>query len=266
MEQFYPSTLMNNTRIFTELTSLMQRAPVLRNTALTDETRLPAKIRISELQAVCARLALVASAKTIERILELLDSPTATFDNLTEQLTDLRSRLEDELKGRLFFYVQDATHYIKPLEGFEKVIECFKSTEFDIAFDIEEAAKCLALRRSTACVFHLMRVLEVGLYKLADHLQIHNLQENWQNAIDQIASAIDDINKRGPGKNATEQAKDEWKNRKQLYSDIATHFIYIKEAWRNRTAHAGHTYTEEKAKQIFDNVRDFMCELVNIIG
>ena len=36
--------------------------------------------------------------------------------------------------------------------------------------DIDEAGKCLALGRGTACVMHLMRVLEVGLAALASAL------------------------------------------------------------------------------------------------
>ena len=46
------------------------------------------------------------------------------------------------------------------------------------------AGKCLALNRETAGVFHLMRVLQIGLYALADDLHVQNLRENWQNAIE----------------------------------------------------------------------------------
>ena len=38
--------------------------------------------------------------------------------------------------------------------------------------DIDEAGKCLALDRGTACVFHLMRILEIGLQLLAAKLGI----------------------------------------------------------------------------------------------
>ncbi len=39
------------------------------------------------------------------------------------------------------------------------------------SYDIEEATKCLALERGTACVFHLMRVMEICLRVVAKSLQ-----------------------------------------------------------------------------------------------
>jgi hypothetical protein len=49
----------------------------------------------------------------------------------------------------------------------EDVSDQFPST----ILDIEEAGKCLAMSRNTSCVFHLMRVMEVGLRTLAATLK-----------------------------------------------------------------------------------------------
>ena len=67
---------------------------------------------------------------------------------------------------------------------------------------------------------------------------------NWQNAINQIEKAISGLPK-----------TDE---RRASYADAATHFMHVKDAWRNRTMHIGPIYTEEKAQRIFDNAKDFM--------
>jgi len=55
-------------------------------------------------------------------------------------------------------------------------------------FDMAEAGKCLALDRSTASVFHLMRVTEYGLNGVSVFLKIKDpLGPNW----DQIIKSID---------------------------------------------------------------------------
>ena len=61
--------------------------------------------------------------------------------------------------------------------------------EFDLkfsdtgVFELDEAAKCLALGRSTAAVFHLMRAMEVGIRSVARCLGIPDplkpAERNW---------------------------------------------------------------------------------------
>jgi hypothetical protein len=43
--------------------------------------------------------------------------------------------------------------------------------------DIAEAGKCLGLRRPTAAVFHLMRIMEVGVQKFGDKLGVMLTEE-----------------------------------------------------------------------------------------
>ena len=46
--------------------------------------------------------------------------------------------------------------------------------------DIEEAGKCFALGRFTACVFHLMRVVEAGLAAISRSLNIVKHSPTWE--------------------------------------------------------------------------------------
>src|SRR5258708_19689687 len=47
--------------------------------------------------------------------------------------------------------------------------------------DIEEAGKCLAFDRNAACIFHLMRVMEVGLKALGQRLDINTAYKpGWE--------------------------------------------------------------------------------------
>src|SRR5439155_6631659 len=55
---------------------------------------------------------------------------------------------------------------MKPALFGEQVTTAFPS----VAFDVEEAGNCYAFARPTACVFHLMRVMETGLKALGRSL------------------------------------------------------------------------------------------------
>ncbi len=87
--------------------------------------------------------------------------------NLVErQVGELVSRFEDELKSHHFFYIPQGrfAHYMQPVAFGVEV-----TTKFPTASaDIEEAGNCYAVGRNTACVFHLMRVMEIGIRALAD--------------------------------------------------------------------------------------------------
>jgi hypothetical protein len=122
-------------------------------------------------------------------------------------------------------------------------------------FDILEAAKCLSLERYTASVFHLMRVLEIGLRAFAARFGIQADHSNWHPVIDEIQKAIRDM---GTGQNTRPE---DWRDQKEFFSQAASHFMLFKDAWRNYTAQARGKYTEEEAVRIFDNTRGFMQKL-----
>lgn len=77
--------------------------------------------------------------------------------------------------------------------------------------------------------------------------------ENWKNIIDQIEKEIrkQESQPKSPAKTAE----------LQFCSECATHFFYIKEAWRNHVSHSRATYDEEQASRIVDHVRNFMAAL-----
>jgi hypothetical protein len=64
-----------------------------------------------------------------------------------------------------------------------------------VTFEIDEAAKCFALGRSTASVFHLMRVMEVGIRAVARCLSIPDptraAERNWGSILRQIKADLD---------------------------------------------------------------------------
>jgi hypothetical protein len=117
-------------------------------------------------------------------------------------------------------------------------------------YDIEEASKCRGLERWTACVMHCCRALEPALQALENAVPVEVPKEQWGDRINQIESAIKKMTK------ATHT-----KEEVQWFSDAATQFHFMKNAWRNYAQHLKHTYDEERASAIYDAVRTFMRHL-----
>ena len=120
--------------------------------------------------------------------------------------------------------------------------------------DIASAARCLAMDEWTACIFHSMRVIELGLRRVAIALDVPMAAsadyESWGGLIDQIEKAIKDIGQEPRGAEKT--------YRLRFYSAIGMEMRYFKDAWRNHVSHSRVTYDELQARTVFAHVRDFM--------
>jgi hypothetical protein len=147
--------------------------------------------------------------------------------------------------GRMAYYGQDF------LFGAD-VANSFPSA----SFDIKEAGNCLALSRATACVFHLMRVLEILLGVLGKKFGVSMSHTNWAPAIDQIESKIREMHKDPAWK-----VLSDCKEQQEFFAQAASHFGILKDAWRNYTMHSRGKYTEEEAEQIMSNTRAFTKKL-----
>ena len=134
----------------------------------------------------CDMLPLPAVKAQVERINKAVED-AHTHEQLIALVADLRLRLQDELKSQMFFHVrpEDVALYEGPSLFGEEVATIF----IEAADDIEAAGKCLALRQGTASVFHLMRVLEAGLKRLAKKLKIP-YAPSWEAYLRQINAKI----------------------------------------------------------------------------
>jgi hypothetical protein len=119
--------------------------------------------------------------------------------------------------------------------------------------DIRSAGSCYAADRNTACVMHLMRVLELGLNALAERLSVKFGRREWENVINDIEAAIAKIN--GP------YAGLDWREQQRFYAEAAKDFRYFKNAWRNHAMHAREHYDAGDARMILDHVKAFMVHL-----
>jgi len=223
---------------------------------VNDKTAQRAVEWVSSVVRICDRLGAPISASTARDIVGRLEgNEKPSFNWLKHQMGSLKELIRKELREKLFVYISpEKLRFVsndeRGISFGQAVVDSFPSTRFDIC----EAGVCLAASRATAAVFHLMRVLEIGLSAFAGKFDIPSDHTNWHNIIEGIEKAV-----RSMGSNPNRAA--DWKDQQEFFSQAASHFMSFKDAWRNYTAHSRGVFTEERAALIFDSVRSFMQTL-----
>jgi hypothetical protein len=166
-----------------------------------------------------------------------------------KNLETVQDAMFSELRTMIFLRVR--YEYSKFLED-KQLFGAEVADKFPSAIrDIEAAGKCVAYEMGTATVFHLMRIMEVGLKCLAKPLGIP-YAPSWESYLKQIETKI-------TAKHKSKGVK--WKRDETFFRDILGSLQMIKIAWRNPTMHIVRSYAPEEAEEIFRAVRTFMKQL-----
>jgi hypothetical protein len=135
----------------------------------------------------------------------------------------------------------------------------------EAAVDIRDAGNCLAFDLPTAAVFHLVRIAEHGLRRLAKKLRVRLTHKgklvpldyaDWNKVITGIRGRIDKARGLSPGPKKQGQL--------DLYSRLADQCEYMKDIWRNDISHARRTFTIPEADGVYGRVCDFMQAIAAI--
>ena len=185
------------------------------------------------------------------KIIDMLNENEPLDIEMLREIDRLKEVLIIELENILFLAIPskgvDYYNY-NNTKTFQKIIDKFPSAEFNLT----EAAKCFALGRYTACVFHLMLLLETPLNVFAKEVGVDiDRNNNWGGLLDHIEKEV----------NKMDYKTIQDRKNKEYYSQLISNFRPIKTGWRNYTMHGNNKYTEENAQRIFSNVEGFMKEL-----
>jgi hypothetical protein len=209
---------------------------------------------LGEMERELSRLGLKSPLKHLKRIFDSYATGSElNWEKLKDQLIELHQRVMDELGDQTFLFLPSEVLglYRQNDSLFGTAVE---KTFSEMTEDISEAGKCLALNRPTACVFHLMRVMERGVQRLGTKLGIQQVEIRvWQGILDQINPAIKKLD---PKKTPLAV----------VYAEAASHLYNVKVAWRNEVMHPKQTYTFEEADAIFRSVKTFIRDLADIVG
>ncbi|TMJ97463.1 MAG: hypothetical protein E6G74_20115 [Alphaproteobacteria bacterium] len=134
----------------------------------------------------------------------------------------------------------------------------FIGTSIQAAFpssfaELRLGGQCLAIGQFTACAFHSLRAVEIGLRTMAAKLGVYLpfplVQADWETLIRGIESKVQAMKDLKKG-----EEKDEMLN---FYSNACMPFRYFKDGSRLRIFHARELYDEPRAISLFQHSRDF---------
>ena len=112
----------------------------------------------------------------------------------------------------------------------------------DAQRDMVDAGKCFAVNQYTATVFHLMRVIEVGLREFAKYSKVTvPTNASW-----------------GAWLKACRDAKAD--------ADVVARLHTIKDGWRNKSMHVGAHYGRDRAEELLMATRSFMRGVRDLIS
>ncbi len=170
------------------------------------------------------------------------------------RVEELKRHIDMQIEHVEFYIVEHSkrSYLLDPYLFGEEVSNSFPSA----VLDIEEAGKWFAFSRYTACVFHLMRVMEVGLRSLGRSLNDPNLDPAKNPTWERILRRCDDELKAEYAKRSVE-----WRADGHFFADATANLRAVKDAWRNPSLHIEISYDEEKSAEILGAVKAFMRHL-----
>jgi hypothetical protein len=250
MRRFPTALVIQASSLLTALGALEKHMPA--RGSLDDDTVELARQELLKMKQLCTQLGLRVCEEHTKEILQRLQG--MQMSEFSRVANELRNNLRRELNGMVCLWLPaDKEGYFQKTSLFgADVSKAFPSSNFDI----EEAGMCISLSRGTACVFHLMRVMEVGLRSFARNLGISVPDDkNWGHILREISAAITRL----PDGTTTE------KEHKEFCSGATAHLSSVKDAWRNPVMHVRGAYTGEQAEDIFTHVRSFIRQLATRI-
>jgi hypothetical protein len=228
---------------------------MVRNNQVGRTTKLPgsgtgSKVsrELEMIETHCRAVGLTVSVKAAHSLCEMRQDGT-TVGDFVDALDHLQSTIMWEMEDKVFMYIPpDRAAFYNAKELFSGDV----NRKFSgIQFDMVEAGNCYAAGRGTAAVFHLMRIMEVGVQELGRKLGVSLVDEkNWQNILDEVNKAVRAL----PKTAATIEM-----------SQASANLYAVKVAWRNEVMHPNDTYTLEEADNLIRQVRIFMQQLANIV-
>ena len=210
---------------------------------------------LQDMKVECEEAKLCDAARQIGIILKRLENPDLRFEYLRVALESVQEAIIGGFQDSTFIRIpEDKIQYYEATHPFGSDV----SDRFPKAMsDIQEAAKCLALGRYTACVFHLGRVMEHVTKQLGKKFSVPNVErENWGAILKKVEKDLD--NRKNPQTHKLTNAE---RDRNQKYSKAVALLMAVKDAWRNEVAHPKASYTEEEAKDVYQHVSAFMRQI-----
>jgi len=180
------------------------------------------------------------------------------------QIENITNRIIDELKKQSFLHVKP-----EKVEFYDKS-ELFGSDvgkKFGkVNGEITSAGTCYALDQHTACVFHLMRVMEHCVQRFGAKLKVPVDVKNalWATIMEHVNKAIERL-PGGPKADPAVKGTPAQRARRQEMALAAYNLNHVRIVWRNDTMHPNAKYDEKEAYEVLTSVKVFLESIVKLV-
>lgn len=212
---------------------------------------------LTDLECEVDKLGLPMAKRSIGRLREHINRPGVTPAQCREFVFQIQNRLTDEIDTKYLLCLTDSE--AQAFDAAAQPLGQPVSVSFpSAAYDIAEAAKCLALGRSTAGAFHAIRALEAALRALTRCLALPDptvgAARSWFNI---LRSVDDEVRRRWPTN--VDRSTGDGRFFEEAHAGLAA----MQNPYRNATMHLDQKYTEEEATDVFAIVGAFMRKLAS---
>jgi hypothetical protein len=223
----------------------------------------PFRATLHELGMFLSKAGLVVTKGYVDRIADLLKKPSFALSLATEY-QKLHTTLRIEISQKHFFCMSESEKALFQPDKDHPIFGVVVQNNFPSAlYEIDEAAKCLALDRSTATVFHLMRAMERTLFAIRRCLGLPDSTDprdrSWGLILQSLRQEVERRNK---------QQGSNWGNLEDqhFFPDIIGSVAAVKLAWRDPTMHVERNYLPNEAQEVFAAVRTLMQKVASRMG
>ncbi len=227
---------------------------------LSDQDQVLYQQDVNRMRALCENFQLESALDQLGRmnITITRGSLQGAYKTFTDQTQQLWECLKTDLDKRVFMFMPlvEAQYYDQDeLFGPEVKTRFPKANK-----EIISAGNCYATGTNTACVFHLMRAVELGArtmfkgMRATKHLKRPMTLCTWG----ELTAALDEGLK---GLTVGKRSRTAKANTFQFYSHAVGVFKHFKGAWRDPVSHTGRFYKPGETKDIVNNTRQFMQHL-----
>lgn len=195
----------------------------------------------------------------VARVHEVLDQKSSDqVKKFESRFEEVKFKIEDELKRRSFLYV--SPEFVKYFDQDELFGSHVKTRFPEASTEIKLAGNCYATEAYTACVFHLMRAVEIGARVLVKNLRVTKKLPrkvelcDWGELTNTLEGGLKVV---AVGRRKSLKGTE----RSEFYNHAVSQFRNFKDAWRNNVSHTRKTYEPGQTKDIMENTRQFMQHL-----
>lgn len=179
-----------------------------------------------------------------------------SFRDLEFEAKAMLQAIDGDLSRRYFGFIpsEKAKSIVFYEQDWATVLKRFP----EVAHDVTETAHCYSLARNAACIFHSMKIAEVGLRTLAKTfrpkitLRRHIDHSDWGEILKKFKEKTEAAQQR-PRSSARQKSL-------EFFSKAADKCDFMNNVWRRENSHArlGKGYPDIEALQVMTYTREFM--------